>query len=78
MSQYEELDKRIISAINLHRHPLYESNVRDEADRIERSTGRESFRVIDGRLQALRKSGKIRHLTKAESNGAGGWHLAEQ
>ena len=75
MSQYDEIDKRIISAITTRKHPLYEKHVVAEATRIEADTGRDGFRVIDGRLQALRKAGKIRYLTKSESNGQGGWHV---
>lgn len=72
---YDELDKRIIDAIAGRNNPLWHRLVQQEAGRIARETGREDFRVIDGRLQALRKAGKIRHRTKAESNGQGGWHL---
>jgi hypothetical protein len=72
---YDELDKRIITAIAGRNNPLGSRHVHEEADRIARATGREDFRVIDGRLQALRKAGKICHRTKAESNGQGGWHL---
>lgn len=75
MSQYDEIDKRIISAITARKHPIYERHVVAEAARIEADTGRHGFRVIDGRLQALRKAGKIRHLTKSESNGQCGWHV---
>lgn len=74
MSQYDELDKRIIEVIRSRGNPLWHRRVHDEAGRIARATGREDFRVIDGRLQALRKAGKIRHFTKAEKDG-GGWHL---
>ena len=76
MSQYDELDKRIIAAIEKRKNPLYESACFAEADRIAFAMGRESFRVIDGRLQALRKAKRIHHMTKAEANGAGGWHVA--
>lgn len=75
MSQYEELDKRIITAIEKRKNPLHENACWTEADRIATAMGRESFRVIDGRLQALRKGGRIRHLTKVEANGVGGWHV---
>ena len=75
MSQYEELDKRIVEAIKQRINPLYSNRVNVESERIALATGRKTFRVTDGRLQALRKSGKIRHLTKAESNGQGGWHV---
>ena len=71
---YKELDKRIIKAISERKSPLYDKAINEEARRLADATGRDVFRVIDGRLQALRKAGKIRHMTKAESNGQGGWH----
>ena len=71
MSQYSELDKQIIKAIEARRNPLYNPHVCEEARRIATATGREEFRVTDGRLQALRKAGKIeyRHKTDTEGNG---------
>lgn len=72
---YDELDRRILEAVSQRINPLWNRAVLQEAGRIARETGREDFRVTDGRLQALRKAGKIRHLTKAESNGRGGWHI---
>lgn len=77
MSMYDELDRRIIEAISARKNPIYAGSVLEEAKRIAAATGREYFRVIDSRLQALRKAGKIRHVTKAESNGQGGWHVVE-
>lgn len=76
MGQYDELDRRIIDAIAKRKSPLYDKRINEEAARLAAGTGRDDFRVIDGRLQALRKKGKIRHMTKAESNGQGGWHVA--
>jgi hypothetical protein len=73
--QYAELDKRIIKAIGDRKSVIYDKDVNEEAGRISDVTGRYDFHVIEGRLQALRKSGKIRHLTKAESDGQGGWHV---
>jgi len=72
---YEELDKRIIEAITRRESPLYNKRINEEAARIANATGRDDFRVIDGRLQVMRKAKKIRHLKKAESNGQGGWHV---
>lgn len=43
--------------------------VRDECERIADATGRDAFRIRDGRLQALRKAGKIAYTPKA------GWAL---
>ena len=75
MSQYQKLDQLILGAVSGRRSPLYDNACIEEADRLAKETGREGFRVIDIRLQALRKAGKIYHTTKARSNGAGGWHV---
>lgn len=56
---YEKLDALIIAAISDGRSPLYASAVDEEAERIAEATGRESFRVLDGRIQHLRKKGRI-------------------
>lgn len=71
MSQYFELDARIIAAIRQDRSPLYCRHVSQEANRIATATGRDSFRVIDGRLQAMRKSGRIRYSNGRWQFGAG-------
>jgi len=75
MGQYDELDKRIVEAVTKRKNPLYDKRINEEAARIAAGTGREDCRLMDGRLTALRKAGKIKHLTKAESNGQGGWHV---
>lgn len=72
---YKEIDKRIIEAIRDRKNPLCDSAVNEEAKRLADETARDDFRVIDGRLQALRKAGKIRHTTKAEGNGRNGWQI---
>ena len=77
MRTYDEMDRLILDAIEARSNPLYELKCVQEAMRIAENTGRLACRVIDGRLQALRKAGKIEHRTKAESeNGRGGWHIA--
>jgi len=75
-TQYETLDRKIIEHIALRRvtSPLYASHVRREADRLADATGRNVFRVIDGRLQALRKAGKIRSANATPC----AWILTEQ
>lgn len=78
MSQYQELDARILAAIIAKRNPLYANTVSEEASRLAALTGREDFRVVDGRLQALRKAGTIRHLTKVEGGGTAGWQVVGQ
>jgi hypothetical protein len=78
MSQYEEIDRQIIAAIAGRRNPIYYGAVCMEAERIAHETGHESFRIIDRRLQALRKAGKIKHYRKRDrDDGIGGWHLVD-
>ncbi len=81
MSQYETLDKLILSRLKGEPNgmPLVfldSGEVRREVRRIAEETGRDDFRVLDGRLQSLRKAGKIRHQTKSEGNGQPGWSLS--
>jgi hypothetical protein len=71
---YTELDARIIGAIRHNSHPLYNSVVRVEAERIAQLTGRETFRVIDGRLIALRKAGRIKFVRGKGSQ----WVVAQE
>ena len=73
---YDELDNRILDAVKRNKNPLYDSDVSREAERISAETGREAFRVTDGRLQALRRKKRIRWPTKTEAAGhCGGWRL---
>lgn len=68
--QYQKLDELILDRVaylcqdkrgfNGLVHVVARS-VLDECDRIARLTGRESFRIMDGRLQVLRKQGKIEY-----------------
>ena len=74
MSSYTILDAAIVTAIRSQKSPLYEKDVATEAKRISDLTGRESFRVIDGRLQALRKDGLVAYSSKSRAI-AGGWSL---
>ena len=65
MTQYSEIDRCIIECIRSGQgiHPLYDKRVNQEADRLAMRTGREDFRIIDGRLQALRKQGAIKYCS---------------
>lgn len=76
MSQYADLDKAILDRLDgggdWPLHFLFAHEVRRECERLAKATGRESFRVMDGRLQALRKAGKIAYDTKT------GWSLKDQ
>ena len=85
MTQYETLDGLIVESIRTNEPggPLYGVNVVAEADKLKKATGRDGFCIIDTRIQALRKAGKIRHATKAEaqcSNGRlrPGWNIVPQ
>lgn len=71
MNTYEALDKAILAAIAGDKSPLYARSVDEQAKHIAEVSGREDFRVIDGRLQALRKTGKIKHH-------GGKWHITQE
>ena len=74
MSQYASLDAAILKRLaeSPARFYLLEVNpeIVAEAQRLADATGRERFRIIDGRLIALRKAGKIK------PNRLQGWILA--
>jgi hypothetical protein len=71
MSQYDELDARILAAIRKERSPLYCGHVYREAKRIADAMGRDTFRVTDGRLQAMRKAGRIQYANRRWQIGSG-------
>lgn len=67
MSQYEKLDKLIVERLRqgpMFLHFLCAHEVHVECVRIADATGREAFRIIDARLQALRKAGVIVYSSK--------------
>ena len=68
MTKYELLDSKIMSKIDAHPMPfssLYVMDVAEECSRIAKDENKpEPFRILDRRLQALRKSGKIRSTSK--------------
>ena len=70
---YEKLDSLIFENVkNAGKARLYKATggqARTEALRIAELTGREEFRVLDGRLQAMRKRGVICHF-------GGAWRVA--
>jgi hypothetical protein len=74
---YDELDERIIKAIANGKRPSSSIPVQREANRIARAMGRPDFRVIEGRVQHLRKQGRIRFLTKAQAGARRGWCVVE-
>lgn len=71
MSKYEVLDKAVLSRIPLVGQPgaapvrlisIFAKDVSVECERIaaEEGGGKEAFRVLDRRLQAMRKAGILR------------------
>lgn len=73
-----ELDKRIIAAIKTGDFSFWHRGCREEAARIAKISGREEFRIIDGRLQALRKNGAIIYTpkTRCKPGEKSGWKLS--
>lgn len=71
---YERLDSLIVSIIKASREAnlarISSGDVWVEAKRIAAMTGRDDFRVIDGRLQALKKRGLIIYI-------GGAWRFLE-
>jgi len=79
MSQYKTLDYLIIARLFDRKAVDFTGidagPVRVEANRLAAATGRKSYRVIDARLQALRKRGAIQFTGRA---GGRGWELSEK
>ena len=75
MSQYDKLDSLIFETIKQGRSVfsfIFNSKlVFDEAHRISSATGRDTDRIVDGRLQALKKRGVIVHVK------GWGWRVKE-
>jgi hypothetical protein len=67
MSTYDKLDSLIVDSIRAGRRSfslIFNSKlVSKEAERISDMLGRDSDRIVDSRLQALRKRGLIRYLS---------------
>jgi hypothetical protein len=68
-TKYETLDKAIMGKMGGHAQAfsaIYVRDVRDECERIAVAEPAkvEPFRILDRRLQALRKAGKIRSTSK--------------
>jgi len=63
MNPYSKLDTLILARLKEistgYLKDIMRDDVRAECERIATCTNREAFRVIDGRLQALRKRGAI-------------------
>ena len=67
MSQYDKLDSLIVDAIKGGCHSfssiLSGRSLFDEVLRLSHAIGRDSQRIVDGRLQVLRKRGVIVYVT---------------
>ena len=75
MSQFQRLDDLIVARIahkGIQFTPLFSANdVREESQRLGVALDREPFRVLDGRLQALKRKGMIAYGAKT------GWVKSE-
>lgn len=72
---YKELDQLIIQAVKGKRHIYYALETSNILNKICLDTGREKFRIIDGRLRSLKSKGIIVYRKKQLNNGSGGWHV---
>lgn len=78
MTQYTQIDAFILDAIKHKRNPLYDKDTHEESTRLATSTGRLAFRIIDSRLQAMKRQNQIEFITKTEAKvnkGPSGWQL---
>lgn len=75
MGHYDLLDSLILAAISNENNPLYEETVRSEARRLKDTLGRLEYRILDGRIQHLRKQGKIKYCITSQK-GPRKWLLA--
>jgi hypothetical protein len=70
---YDKLDALIVGAIQDKQeakfNDIYLGDVSDEARRIAQLTKRDAYRVVDGRLTALKRRGLIRFV-------GGAWRIA--
>ena len=75
MSQYDKLDALIVGAIKEGCYSfsslLCSKSLFDEAMRLSHAVGRDTDRIVDGRLQALRRRGLIVYVT------GWGWRVKE-
>lgn len=70
--RYEALDAEILRCIGAGGAPLYNRFVGSEARKIAEAEQREEFRVIDARLKAMKKAGKIKFVRGKNAH----WDLA--
>lgn len=74
---YTTLDNLIVDAVMASRNsPMYNQQVDAEGKRIAVATGRDDMRVIDSRVQFLRRKGRIAYYTKSQApDGKAGWYV---
>ena len=77
MNRYETLDRLILEAISNEFNPYENNPVWYEAERLrelEKTTGafRHPMRIVDHRLQHLRKKGSVYYVAKGFRRG---WHI---
>lgn len=58
-----QLDARILDVIRSARHPIYDGQCLAIA-RMAGPGAKDDWRVVDRRIQALRKAGKIRYVNR--------------
>lgn len=77
MSQYAELDRRIVGALNyepgINLKTICTLEVDSECRRLAELTGRPACRILDGRIKALKKIGAITYMTGKYR----GWYATE-
>ncbi|EMF03318.1 hypothetical protein [Serratia marcescens] len=74
MTDYSKLDSMIIEKIKAGSRTFSQiesGGVYSEANRLHKLSGRQAIRIIDGRLQFLRKKGLIQYTTKEK------WQVAK-
>jgi len=75
MSQYDKLDdliqQRLAYSEGMSLLHLSGGDVREECERLAAATGRESFRILDGRLTALKKLQSVEFVRRK------GWRLKQ-
>lgn len=83
MSQYTKLDGLVIAKIAEARQrcipalsfeKVNSGDVREECRRLADATGRDAYRVLDGRLQAMRKQKRIVFVSRVIARG---WALPD-
>ena len=68
MSKYAALDALIVQSVTDGRHPFYNVPCRSESERLADDTYGNPLRIIEGRLQSLRRNGILDAIN-------GGWKV---